>query len=122
MRAVTGALCDLGCVAAFVVIGRASHTEGETIAGLARTAWPFVTGLAAGWVATRAWRRPAALAAAGIGVWLGTVAVAMVLRVVSGQGVAVAFVFVALAFLGLFMLGWRAAARWLPRSRPQGTG
>jgi hypothetical protein len=34
----------------------------------------------------------------------------MVLRAVSGQGTAVAFVFVALAFLGLFMLGWRVVA------------
>ena len=121
MRAATGALLDVGCVAAFVVIGRASHAEGETVAGLARTAWPFLTGLAAGWLATRAWRRPDGIGSAGIGVWLATVATAMVLRVVSGQGIAVAFVFVALAFLGLFMLGWRAAARWRPGARPQRT-
>jgi hypothetical protein len=31
----------------------------------------------------------------------------MLFRVVSGQGTAVAFVVVALAFLGLFLLGWR---------------
>jgi hypothetical protein len=31
--------------------------------------------------------------------------------VVSGQGTAFAFVLVALAFLGLFMLGWRLAIR-----------
>jgi Protein of unknown function (DUF3054) len=41
----------------------------------------------------------------------------MVLRVVSGQGTALAFIIVALAFLGLFLLGWRLcwrlAARWL---------
>jgi Protein of unknown function (DUF3054) len=107
---VTGAVVDLCCVGAFVAIGRASHGEGETVAGLARTLWPFVVGLAAGWVAVRAWRRPRALIGAGIGVWLSTVAVGMVLRVVSGQGIAVAFVFVALAFLGLFMLGWRVLA------------
>jgi FtsH-binding integral membrane protein len=107
MRAVTGAVLDLCCVGAFVAIGRASHNEGETVAGLARVAWPFLTGLAAGWLITRAWRRPAGLTAAGAGVWISTVALGMVLRVVSGQGIAVAFVFVALAFLGLFMLGWR---------------
>jgi FtsH-binding integral membrane protein len=107
MRAVTGAVLDLCCVGAFVAIGRASHTEGETVAGLARTAWPFVTGLAAGWLVTRAWRRPRALVPAGTGVWISTVALAMILRAVSGQGVAAAFVVVALAFLGLSMLGWR---------------
>ena len=110
MRAVTGAGLDVCCVAAFVVIGRASHTEGETAAGLARTAWPFLAGLLAGWLVTRAWRRPAALLPPGVGVWLATVALGMALRAVSGQGVAVAFVFVALAFLGLFMLGWRLLA------------
>jgi hypothetical protein len=40
-------------------------------------------------------------------VWLGTVAVGMILRVLAGQGTAFAFILVALAFLGLFQLGWR---------------
>ena len=39
----------------------------------------------------------------------------MVLRVVAGQGTAVAFVLVALAFLGLFLLGWRVVARVVSR-------
>ena len=110
MRAVTGAVLDLCCVAAFVAIGRASHSQGEALAGLARTAWPFLAGLAIGWLATRAWRRPAALSPAGLGAWISTVAVGMLLRVVSGQGTAAAFIVVALAFLGLFMLGWRLLA------------
>jgi cell division protein FtsX len=45
------------------------------------------------------------------GAWLGTVAVGMVLRVAAGQGTAAAFVAVALAFVGLFLLGWRLVAR-----------
>ena len=40
----------------------------------------------------------------------------MVFRVVSGQGTALAFTGVALAFLGLFLLGWRLLAR-LPALR-----
>jgi L-iditol 2-dehydrogenase len=98
---------DCCFVLAFVIIGRASHADGETLGGIASTAWPFLAGLVVGWLAVRAWRRPFALAFAGMGAWLGTVAVGMVLRVVSGQGTAVAFVLVALAFLGLFLLGWR---------------
>jgi hypothetical protein len=35
----------------------------------------------------------------------------MALRVASGQGTTFTFILVALAFLGLFMLGWRVAAR-----------
>jgi hypothetical protein len=108
---VNAALLDVGCVLAFVIIGRASHTKGESLAGIASTAWPFLTGLAAGWIATRAWRNPLTLVPAGLGAWLGTVAVGMILRVVSGQGTAFAFICVALAFLGLFLLGWRLAAR-----------
>ena len=104
---------------AFVVIGRASHAKGESLAGIASTAWPFLAGLACGWLAARGWRRPAALAPAGVGAWLGTVAVGMVLRVVSGQGTAVAFVLVALAFLGLFLLGWRLACGLLAGVRPR---
>jgi hypothetical protein len=109
------ALLDVCCVLVFVVIGRASHTEGETAAGIVSTGWPFLCGLAAGWVVSRAWRRPFALRAAGLPVWLFTVALGMVLRVVSGQGIAAAFVVVALAFLGLFLLGWRLLARLVSR-------
>jgi FtsH-binding integral membrane protein len=52
-----------------------------------------------------------------VGAWLGTVVLGMVFRVVSGQGIAPAFIAVALAFLGLFLLGWRLLARlsWLRR-------
>jgi Protein of unknown function (DUF3054) len=112
---------DVGCVLVFVIIGRASHTKGETLAGVASTAWPFLAGLAGGWLATaaltgrRAWRQPFRLWPAGVGAWLGAVILGMSFRVVSGQGTAPAFVGVALAFLGLFLLGWRLLGRltWL---------
>jgi peptidoglycan/LPS O-acetylase OafA/YrhL len=104
------AFLDIGFVLAFVIIGRASHTKGETLAGIASTSWPFLTGLACGWLAGRVWRQPAVLFPAGVAAWLGTVIVGMVLRVVSGQGTAFAFICVALAFLCLFLLGWRLAA------------
>jgi hypothetical protein len=106
---------DVCCVLIFVAIGRASHTKGESLAGIASTSWPFLCGLAAGWAASRAWRRPLALRPAGVVVWLCTVAVGMILRVVSGQGTAVAFVIVAVAFLGLFLLGWRLLGRLVAR-------
>jgi FtsH-binding integral membrane protein len=111
MRWVTGAVLDVCCVIVFVAIGRASHDEGDALAGFARTAWPFLSGLAAGWLVTRAWRRPAALVPTGAGIWLVTVAAGMLLRVVAGQGIAVSFVIVALVFLGAVMFGWRAVAR-----------
>ena len=112
---------DVCCVLVFVIIGRASHGEG--LAGIASTAWPFLAGLAGGWLAAAglagAWRQPFRLWPAGVGAWLGTVILGMVLRVVSGQGTAPAFVVVALAFLGLFLLGWRLLAQVVTRSRPR---
>ena len=109
-------ILDCCCVLVFVVIGRASHTRGEGLAGIASTAWPFLAGLAGGWLAARAWRQPFGLWPAGVGAWLGAVALGMVLRVVSGQGTALAFIVVALAFLGLFLLGWRLLAVAVRRS------
>ena len=109
------AVVDVCCVLIFVVIGRASHTHGETVTGIASTSWPFLCGLGAGWAASRAWRRPLAIRPSGIAVWLCTVALGMILRVVSGQGTAIAFIVVALAFLGLFLLGWRLLARVFAR-------
>jgi hypothetical protein len=113
-------IVDCCCVLAFVIIGRASHADGESVSGIASTAWPFLAGLGIGWLATRAWRRPLALSPAGLGAWLGAAGLGMVLRVLAGQGTAAAFVGVALAFLGLFLLGWRLVLRLfrrLPGSR-----
>ena len=113
-------LLDVCCVLAFAVLGRASHGEAGSIAGLARTAWPFLAGLAVGLVLTRAWRRPAAIVPAGLGGWLGTAGIGMTLRAISGQGTAPAFIVVALAFLGLSMLGWRAVALGMASVRAAG--
>ena len=103
-------ILDCCCVLVFVIIGRASHARAESLGGIASTAWPFLAGLAGGWLAARAWRRPLRLWPAGVGAWLGAVALGMLLRVVSGQCTALAFIGVALAFLGLFLLGWRLLA------------
>jgi hypothetical protein len=113
------AVLDCCCVLAFVIIGRASHARGLELSGVASTAWPFLAGLVGGWLAARAWRRPVALAPAGVGAWLGAAGLGMGLRVAAGQGTAVAFVLVALAFLGLFLLGWRVVARVLSRRGQQ---
>jgi hypothetical protein len=117
--AVRAAVLDVAVVLVFVVIGRANHHDGDTVPGVASTAWPFLAGLGAGWLVARVWRRPAALVPSGIAAWLGAVAVGMVLRVVAGQGTAVSFIIVALCFLGLFLLGWRLLARLFFR-RPTG--
>lgn len=105
-------MLDVLAVVVFVVIGRASHHHGETAGGIASTAWPFAVGMGVGWalVALRARRRstfPWSMTNGAI-VCVATVALGMVLRVVSGQGTAAAFVAVATGFLGAVMVGGRA--------------
>ncbi len=98
---------DIVCVLVFVAIGRSAHTVGVTASGIASTSWPFLAGAALGWAAVRGWRKPFEVVPTGVVVWLSCVVVGMVLRVVAGQGTAAAFVAVALAFLGMELLGWR---------------
>jgi Protein of unknown function (DUF3054) len=119
MRPALGVIADACCVLAFVVIGRASHHHGDTLAGVVTTAWPFLAGLAIGVVAARAWRRPFALVPTGAVVWLCAVGFGQLLRVVSGQGTDLAFVLVSAAFLGLFLFGWRVVVRLTARSFSQ---
>jgi hypothetical protein len=113
-------LADVAAVLAFVVIGRAHHHAGQTLAGVASTAWPFLAGLAAGELAARSWRRPAVLVPTGLVVWLVTVGLGQLLRVVAGQGTEPAFIAVSAAFLGLLLLGWRLIVAAASRSRGSG--
>jgi hypothetical protein len=99
---------DVACVLVFCAIGRRSHAEGVTVAGIAETAWPFLSGTAIGWLLSCGWRRPAALVPTGVAVWLSTVIVGMLLRKLASQGVAASFVVVASVVTGVLLLGWRA--------------
>jgi hypothetical protein len=104
------AVLDVVLVLVFVLVGRSSHAEALNPIGILQTLWPFLAGLVVGWLVIRAWRRPLAIVWTGIVAWVATVAVGMILRVVSGQGIALSFVIVATIVLGLFLLGWRAVA------------
>jgi hypothetical protein len=110
-RTAVAVAADVVCVLVFCTIGRRSHAEGVTLTGVAETAWPFLTGTAVGWLVSRGWRRPTALTPTGVVVWIATVAVGMLLRRVSGQGVALSFVVVASAVTAALLLGWRAVTR-----------
>lgn len=100
-------LADLICVVVFCTIGRRSHAEGITVAGIAETAWPFLTGTVVGWLISRGWQRPTSLAPTGIVVWISTVVVGMVLRKLTSAGVAVSFIVVASLATAALLLGWR---------------
>ncbi|MDX5311081.1 MAG: DUF3054 domain-containing protein, partial [Rhodococcus sp. (in: high G+C Gram-positive bacteria)] len=108
-------------VIVFAALGRASHDEGVDLVGLASTAWPFLAGLTAGWIATAALYKekfdPWLVVPTGVLAWLSTVVVGMLLRVVTGQGTAGSFIVVASIVLAVFLLGWRLLAGLWARRR-----
>jgi len=106
---------DAAMLLLFVVIGRASHGEG--LWGVLGTWWPFLAGLVVAWLVLRAWRTPLQIWWTGVGLWLITVVVGMLLRLASGQGVQTSFVIVTVLVLGVFLLGWRAIALLVRRLR-----
>jgi peptidoglycan/LPS O-acetylase OafA/YrhL len=108
---------DVAAVLVFCTVGRRSHAEGITIAGVATTAWPFLTGTVVGWLASRGWQRPTAVVPTGLVVWLCTVVIGMLLRKVSSAGVAASFVVVASLATAVLLLGWRAAVGLALRRR-----
>jgi hypothetical protein len=107
---------DAGLLLLFIVIGRANH-GGEGLTGVLGAWWPFQTGLLVAWLVMRAWRTPAQLIWTGVGVWLITVTVALLLRILTGQGVQTSFVIVTVAVVGGFFLGWRVIALLVGRIR-----
>ena len=115
VRPAVAVLADVVCVIVFCTIGRRSHAEGITVAGVVETAWPFLAGTAVGWVAVRGWRRPTTLAPTGLVIWLCTVVIGMLLRKATSQGTALSFVVVASLVTAILLLGWRAAVSALAR-------
>ncbi|MDQ7879702.1 DUF3054 domain-containing protein [Microbacterium sp. QXD-8] len=110
------AAMDVVLVVAFTAIGRASH-DSDVWTGLWQTAWPFLAGLAAGWLITLAWRAPAAPVRTGLGVWAVTVGGGMLLRAASDQGTALPFIIVATVTLFVALVGWRVIAFAVRRAR-----
>ncbi|MBF4562996.1 DUF3054 domain-containing protein [Microbacterium sp. VKM Ac-2870] len=107
---------DAVLVAAFAAAGRASH-DGEVWTGLATTAWPFLVALVLGWLIAQGWKAPLAVVRTALPVWAVTLVGGMLLRVASGQGIAVSFVIVAGIVLAVFLLGWRLLAHGVVRLR-----
>lgn len=110
MRQWWAVLVDVVLVVVFAAIGRASHDEGLAPVAVATVAWPFLVGALVGWmllvvvIAKRSWW------VEGIVVWVCTLVLGMMMRVISGGGAQTSFVLVAGLFLALFLLGWRAIA------------
>ncbi|WP_307426881.1 DUF3054 domain-containing protein [Pseudarthrobacter defluvii] len=101
------AAADIVLILAFAAIGRDAHHREEPVLGVLLTAWPFLAGAAAGWIAARAWRRPLSVLRAGVPVWLGSLVGGMLLRALTAQTVVLPFVIVATLALAAFLVGYR---------------
>lgn len=113
---------DVFSVVLFVALGRRSHDESAAFTSVIETAAPFLIGLAAGWLVARMWRRPTSIVT-GLIVWPVTILVGMIVRnLVFDRGTATSFVVVATLFVGLFLVGWRAALRLVELRRTQSSG
>lgn len=108
---------DLLLVVVFAALGRNSHTETLDVAGILGTAGPFLLALAAFSAVTLIWREPARLWPHGVVVWVGTVVLGLVLRVLFGATAALPFVIVATIVLGVFLLGRRGLTLLLLRRK-----
>ena len=116
-RAARAAVFDLVSVILFVLVGRVSHGQAVDAGGVLSTAWPFLVGLAIGWIASVAWRRPYGVVRPGLIVWASTVVLGVLLRFVTGVGAETSFIVVTAVVLGALLVGWRAVATLLSRRR-----
>ena len=116
MTVLIALLADVVCVLLFAGIGRVSHGEALTLAGLGHTAWPFLAGCVLGTLFAAMRGRPSWVGP-GLLVWLHTVVVGLVLRAATGGGTQLSFVIVTAIVLGVFLLGWRAIHAFVMRKR-----
>ena len=111
-------VADLACVLALAAGGKSSHEAGDSDWVVLVIAWPYAAASAAAhlWLASRG-RDPRRTWPEGATVVAVTYALGMLLRAVSGRGLAPGFLVVAGVFLLVTMLGWRAIVQLVQRLR-----
>jgi len=109
---------DAALICLFSAIGRSNHAETGALVDVVGTAWPFLAGMAVGWLIFVVTLRRAPLRVRdGIPIWLSTVALGMLLRGLTDAGTAFSFIVVATLFLGVALIGWRGIAALATRQR-----
>ncbi len=122
-QVLTAAGVDVLALLVFVVMGRSSHDESQSVTQILTVFAPFAIALAAGWLVVGAWKNPLAPFPTGIQLWLITAGGGLLLRrFVFQRSTAFGFVIVGSAFLLATLLGWRLIAEWWSerRANPQG--
>ncbi|AEF42579.1 putative conserved transmembrane protein [Hoyosella subflava DQS3-9A1] len=107
-------IVDVIAVVAFATAGRLHHEEAANMAGVVSTSLPFLVGLAAGWITVlKALENahPLAVFPTGIALWAWTMVGGVIIRLLSGEGAALAFVLTAALVTGALLIGWRGIAQ-----------
>ncbi|MCZ4541089.1 DUF3054 domain-containing protein [Dietzia maris] len=109
---------DAVLVVVFSTFGRGAHSEGLGVAQVWGTAWPFLIGLAVGWLILLATRRAPAAVGSGVLLWLATLVVGMVIRGLGdGRVPHWSFMVVAGVVTAVLLIGWRAIRAAVVRRR-----
>lgn len=109
---------DAVLVVVFSTFGRGAHSEGLGVTQVWGTAWPFLIGLAAGWLILLATRRAPAAVGSGVLLWLATLVVGMVIRGLGdGRVPHWSFMVVAGVVTAVLLIGWRAIRAAVVRRR-----
>jgi hypothetical protein len=110
-------VADLACVLALAMGGKGTHDAGESAWVVLAIAWPFAlaAGLASLWLTSRG-RHIRRTWPEGAIVLVVTYVLGMLLRAISGRGLAPGFLVVAAIFLAFTMLGWRVVVQLATRS------
>ncbi|MDX6326936.1 MAG: hypothetical protein QOK15_3290 [Nocardioidaceae bacterium] len=111
-------VADLVCVLVFALAGKSSHESSDSSWVVAAIAWPYALAVGVAHAGLVVRRRPTRRIWPEGGLVLAvTYVLGMILRVVSGRGIAVGFLVVAALFLTLTMLGWRGIAQLVGNRR-----
>ncbi|MFT4147814.1 MAG: DUF3054 domain-containing protein [Micrococcaceae bacterium] len=117
-----GFLLDILCVLAFVLIGEREHDSQSSFLYFFKTFAPFGAALCASWcVALLLKYSPFRILPFGVIIWLGTVVLGHIFRVLLGGTTAVSFIIVSTIFLGIFLLGWRLVLQYLNNKKVRET-
>lgn len=95
---------DLVLILGFAASGRSTHQSGLSPEGILATAAPFLIACTTAWLVVRAWRAPRRMWPTGVGIWIITAALGLLLRFATGGGMAVSFQLVTLTALGVLLL------------------
>lgn len=114
------AIIDVVLVVVFAILGRATHHEAITLIGVWQTSMPFIIGLAVGWVFVGfTTNRPERLWPEAAMIWVNTVAVGMVLRLLLGDTAMPTFILIAAGVLAVLLALPRVAAILIAQRKQQ---